>query len=114
MNWYKLSQESKESKEYTQIPDFPTYLSQQINQLSDNYTKSIPYRIKKMLDYIPFMEQSITKYNVPYEQLTLEELFRTCTYIMVIEKNPKNIASIPENIRNTPAVQAVYQKNKKP
>lgn len=107
MNWYKLSQE------YTQIPDFPTYLSQQIAQVSNNYTKSIPYRIKKMLDYIPFMESSITKYNIPYEQMTLEELFRTCTYIMTIEKNPKNIAFIPENIRNTPAVQAVYQKNKK-
>ena len=108
MNWYKISQENK------QIPDFPTYLTQQITQLSQNYSKSIPYRIKKMLDYITFMESSIIKYNIPYQQMPLEELFRTCTYIMEIEKNPENIKHLPKEIQNNPHIQAALKAHQKP
>ena len=101
MNWYKLAQ----------ITDFPTYLTQQIAQLSNNYNKEIPYRIKEMLKYIPFMEEYTTKYNIPYQQMTLEELFRTCTYILNLEKNPKNISHLPKDVQNNPTIQKFIQNN---
>jgi len=105
MNWYK-----KYAQNVTDA--FPSYVTKEVLRLTQNYTKTMPYRLQQMFTHSAFIRDYIEKYKIPYQNMDIEELFRVCTYIMKIEKNPQNIKFVPEEIKQNPVFQSAYKQNK--